>query len=120
MDRAREPWASVEPVVLRSSFQEELRTGDGLALTQRVDDRLRAASSAPRGAKLVFVDAEEFSGGTEVSGRYKIDGDKVTVSVTLYDGEKERAAFTVEGVASKPDELASKIAAEVEKRLAGK
>ena len=118
VDRARVPWASVEPVVLRSSLQEELRTGDRLALTRRVDERLREASSAPRGAKLVFVDAAEFPGALLAAGRYKQDGDKVTVSVTLFEGEKEIALFTVEGAASKPDELAGKVAAEVEKKLA--
>jgi len=54
----------------------------------------------------------------EVSGRYKIDGDKVTVSVSLFQGGRELPPFSVEGAAGKPDELAEKIAAEVEKALA--
>ena len=71
-----------------------------------------------RGAKLIFVDANEFPDGVLASGRYKIDGDKVSVSVALFEGEKEIATFTFEGLASKPDELAAKIVVEVEKRLA--
>ena len=116
-DRAKVPLQAVKPVVFRSSFQEEKRARDGLGLTRRVDERLREASSVPRGAQLVFVDTAEFPGALQAAGRYKQDGDKVTVSVTLYEGEKERAAFTVDGTASKPNELAEKIAAEVEKRL---
>lgn len=38
----------------------------------------------------------------------------------LYDGDREVAKFTVEGKAGQPDELAAGIAAEVEKRLAGR
>ena len=90
------PLQSVKPVVLRSSFQEDKRARDGLALTRRVDDRLREASAALRGAKLVFVDAAEFPGGVQATGRYTQKGDKVTVNVTLLDGDKEVAAFTIE------------------------
>ena len=102
---------------------------------RRVDERLREAPAAPRGAKLVFVDAAEFPGALQTagryhqdgdkashwrvaSGRYKIVGDKVTVSVSLFEGDKETAAFIVEGAAGQPDELAGKIAAELEKRIA--
>ena len=46
-------------------------------------------------------------------------GDKVTVNVSLFEGDKETAAFTVEGAAGLPDELAGRIAIEVEKRLGG-
>ena len=117
-DRARVPLQSIKPVLLRSVFQLEKPARDSLGLSKRINDRLREASMAPRGAQLVIVDADEFPGGVQASGRYKIDGDQVTVSVTLFEGEKETAAFTVEGEASQPDELAGKIAAEVEKKLA--
>ena len=117
-DRKKVPLQSVKPVLLRSSFQEEARALDGLALSRRVDTQLENASAAPRGAKLVFVPASEFTGGILTAGRYKVEGDKATVSVTLFKEDKELAKFTVEGKATQPDELAAKIAAEVEKRLA--
>jgi hypothetical protein len=41
----------------------------------------------------------------------------VTVSVSLFDGDKDLGGFTAEGAPSKPDELAEKVAAEIEKRL---
>ena len=116
-DRSNVPLQSVKPVVLRASFQSDKQARDSLGLSKLVNANLQTASSAC-GAKLVFVDAEEFPGAVLVGGRYKIDGDKATVSVSLFAGEKERAAFVIEGVASKPDELAAKIVAEVEKRLA--
>ena len=117
-DRSKVPLQSVKPVVLRAVFQLEKVARDSLGLSKRINDRLREASAAARGAKLVYVDADEFPGAMLVGGRYKVEGDKVTVSVTLFEGEQEKAAFTLEGAASKPDELAGKIMAEVEKRLA--
>ena len=119
-DREKVPLQTIKPVVLRCSFQEEKRVRDGLGLTKRVNERLREASAVARGAQLVFVDAEDFPGAVQAAGRYKVDGGKVTVSVTLFEGDKEIAAFTTEGEEAKPDELAAQVAAEVEKRLARK
>ena len=117
-DRTKVPLQSAKPVVLRANFQDEKRVRDVLGLSKLVDDRLREASAAPRAAKLVFVDAAEFPGALLAAGRYKQDGDKVTVRVTLFEGDKEKATIVVEGTASQPDELAARIAADVEKKLA--
>src|SRR5207237_680659 len=116
--RGKVPLQTVKPVVLRSSFQEDVRARDGLNLTQRVDEQLRQASAQARGARLVFLDAADFPGALQVAGRYKRQGDKVSVSASLYPGDKDVAAFTVEGAADRPDELAAKVVAEVERRLA--
>ena len=114
--QGKAPLQVVKPVLIRSVFQLDKPARDSLGLTKLIDTRLRA-TAGERGAKLVFVDAAEFPGGVQASGRYKIDSDQVTVIVTLYEGEKELAAFTVEGVANKQDKLAERIAIEVEKRL---
>lgn len=110
--------AFVLPATATAVPQEKAKDARPLrVLSKMVNDKLREASSA-RGAKLVYVDAEEFPGSVQLSGRYKIEGDKATVNVSLFVGDKELAAFMIECVASKPDELAAKIVAEVEKRLA--
>ncbi len=115
-DQGKVPLEKIKPFVLRSSFQEEARPLDGLGLTRKVDDRLRDVSAA-RGAGLVFLDAAESADAVRAAGRYKAEGDKVSVSVALYKGDKELAKFAVEGSAAKPDELAEKIAAAVEKNV---
>ncbi len=117
-DRQKVPLQTVKPMVIRSSFQLERPARDSLGLSKRIDERLTAASAVTRGAKLVFVDTSDFPGGVQPSGRYKIDGDKVTVSGNLFDGDKDLGSFTAEGAAGKPDELAEKVAAEIEKKLA--
>jgi WD40 repeat protein len=116
-DRKKLPLQQVKPVVLRSNFQDEEQLRDGLNLARRVDARLRDASASARGGRLVFVDADEFPGGVQAAGRYTINGDKVTVSVTLFEGEKKGKPFTVSGTVGKPDVLADKVAAEIEKTL---
>ena len=67
--------------MLRSVFQLEKVARDSLGLSKRINERLREASAAARGAKLVFVDADDFPGALLVGGRYKVEGDKVTVTV---------------------------------------
>jgi hypothetical protein len=52
-----------------------------------------------------------------LGGRYTTKDGKVTVELRLARGKDRPPAFTVTGEESKPDELAAKIAAEVEKRL---
>ena len=117
-DQSKVPLQAVKPMLLRANFQDEQQMIDVLGLSKRVDDRLRVASSLPRGAKLIFVDAAEFAGALRVGGRYKDEGDKVTVTVKLFEGTKEIAAMSVEGAAGKPEELAVLVAAEIEKRVA--
>ena len=111
------PLQAVKPVLVRSTFQDEKKVRDVLGLSKLVDDRLREAAAVPRGAKLVVVDVAEFPGGVQVAGRYKIEGTAITVGATMFEGEKEVGSFAVVGETGKPDELAAKIAAEVEKKL---
>ena len=117
-DQAQVPLQQVKPVVVRSSFLNKKVVNDDLELTQRVDARLRDLSAVPGGATMVFADAADMPGAVKAAGLYEIEKDKVTVRVTLSKGKSEVASFPVEGAASKPDDLAGKIAAEVEKRVA--
>jgi len=108
----------VRPLLLRATVQDETRARDILGLGKRVNERLRAASSSGRGAALVYVDATEFPGAVEVGGRDTVAGDKVTFSVILFVGDKDLASFQVEGDKEKLDDLAGRLVAEIEKRLA--
>ena len=85
---------------------------------------MRDLSAVPRGATMVFADAADMPGAVKATGLYEVEKDKVTgkdmvsVDVTMSKGKKEGASFTVKGAANKPDDLAGKIAAEVEMKLA--
>ena len=117
-DRAKVPLQAVKPVLIRASFQDDQRVRDVLDLSKRVNDRLKDESATPRGAKLVFVDADNFPGALQLAGRYKQKGELVTVNMTLFQGENEVAAFTVEGTSTQIDQLAEKITVEIERKVA--
>jgi hypothetical protein len=109
------------PLVLRSNFQDEDEPLDILDLGKKVDERLRGVSSRGRDAGLVFVDASEFPDAYRLGGRYKVDGETMTVTVTVYRGKKEKIdTFKAAGPKDKLDEMADRISRDVEKLLAGK
>jgi hypothetical protein len=116
-DRPRIPLRSPRPLVLRSTFLEEEELADVLGLGQRVDERLREASSRGEEGRLVFVDARDMPAAFQLAGRYKIDGGRVTINLRLGRAGEKGARFTVSGDKARPEELAARVVAEVEKRL---
>jgi WD40 repeat protein len=116
-DRARIPLRTPRPLVLRTLFQDEEEFTDGLGLGRLIDERLRERSTRGTDGRLVFVDARELPGAYNLAGRYRIEGDKVRVTVRLARGKGKGIRFLVEGEKGRPDELAGRIVAEVEKRL---
>lgn len=108
-DRASIPLSLQKPVVVRPNFQEEARPRDSLGLTKRLEDALRDVSARGAEAPLIFWDVPEYSEAYTISGRYRVDGAAVTVSVFLYQDETEAAKFTMTGETEKPDELAARI-----------
>ncbi len=116
-DRELIPLQAARPMVQRCSLQDEVKIRDTLGLTRLVNDRLREASAVGRGAGLVFVDTAEFPGAYELAGRYRVKGDAVSVTMTLFRGEKEVASFTVAGGRARLEALAAAITRDLEKRL---
>jgi hypothetical protein len=116
-DRARIPLRTPRPLVLRTLFQDEEEFTDGLGLGRLIDERLRDRSARGADGRLVFVDARELPGAYNLAGRYRIEGDKVRVTVRLARGEEEGIRFDVEGDKGRAEDLAGRIVAEVEKRL---
>jgi WD40 repeat protein len=116
-DQARIPLQAVRPLVLRCSLQDEVKVRDHLGLSKRVNERLREASASGRSAKLVFVEAEEFPEAYGLTGRYRLVGETVTVTLTLFHGADEVARFKVEGSKTDLNALAGQIVREAEQRL---
>jgi hypothetical protein len=116
-DKARIPLNAVRPLVLRSSFQDEVRVRDHLNLTGQVNALLRDRSARGREANLVFVDAEEFPGACELAGRYRVGDGLVTVTVLLSQGNDLLARFEVSGKADAVPDLATRVVEEAEERL---
>jgi hypothetical protein len=118
-DRARIPLQQARPLVLRAGFLDGDDLTDVLGLSAKVNERLRSVSAAGgRGAALVFVDAADCADAFALSGLYRLTGGRVEVTVRLRRGEDGGERFTVQGDRTRPDELAAKVVAEAERRLA--
>lgn len=118
-DQTRIPLQAVRPLLLRCSLQDELKVRDHLGLSKRVNERLREASASGRSAKLVFVEAEEFPDAYGLTGRYRLAGENVTVTLNLFRGAEEVASFKVEGSKADLNALAETIVRAAEQRLEG-
>jgi hypothetical protein len=95
--------------VRRCNFQDDERVSDHLGLSQRLNQELRTASSAARGAKLVYLDVEDFPDAIELAGRYRVDGKTVKATVTLFRGDHEIGRFVADGSRDDLAELARQI-----------
>jgi WD40 repeat protein len=111
-DRERIPLATVRPLVVESSFQDEERFRDVLELGRWVDDSLRGAAAARGATGPVFVEAAEFPGAYSLAGRYLVDGSRVRVDVRIFLDAERVASFTVEGASDGIEALAAEILAE--------
>jgi WD40 repeat protein len=119
-DQQKIPLQPVRPLVLRTTFQDEEEFTDVLGIGKQIDDLLRDASARGRNARLVFVEAREMADAYQLAGRYKTEGDKVTVIVRLARGKEKAVRFTATGSKAKVEELAATIVREMQKRLGSK
>lgn len=108
-DKSLIPVATVRPVFLRSSFQDELQLRDGLKFSAVINDELREAASLKQEAALVFLDTSDFPEAYSLSGRYRVEEDTVVVRIALFKGEKQVGNFTLKGETSALDKLAHEI-----------
>jgi WD40 repeat protein len=98
-DRRRIPLASDRPVFLQTSLESESPPFlDHLGLSARLNAALRDASLAGQSRDLWFVEASEAPDAYTVSGRYRMDGQ--ALSVTAYVVRNGEAAHHMEFVGS--------------------
>ena len=116
-DRKLIPLQRERPLVLRTAFQDEQSFDDVLELAKRVDEQFRGVEVRGTQTGVVFVDARAMPDSYHVVGRYKIDGENVTVSINLFQDKKRIQQFTIAGKTTALDYLASQIVAETEKNL---
>jgi hypothetical protein len=115
--------ATPKPMILRPRFFDAQADDDTLDLMKALRARLRDESFvAGRGAStdLVFVDDEEFPGGIRPTGRYTVEGNKVTVTLRLRrDGVEIGSPQTVVGTKEDVPGLAAKVLEAVKEAIRG-
>ncbi len=113
-DKQRITLATPKPMILRPRFLDAQADDDTLDLMKALRARLRDESFVTaRGANqpaIVFVDDEDFPGGIRPTGRYTVEGDKVTVTLRLRrDGKEVGSAQVITGTKTDVAGLAAKV-----------
>jgi len=113
-DKLRIFLATPKPMILRPRFFDAQADDDTLDLMKVLRARLRDESFiTSRGGNqsaLVFVDDDEFPGGIRPTGRYTIEGSKVTVTLRLRrDGLEIGSPQTITGTKDDLPDLATKV-----------
>ena len=116
-NRAKIPFHATRPWILRSSFQEEEKPHDILGLARQIDEKLRDLSFQEPEPPVAFVDADELPEAFTVSGRYRIEREKIEVRVSLFRGSMDLAQFSVSGPKDRLEPLAQRIVEEIIRRL---
>jgi WD40 repeat protein len=119
-DRQGIPLLEPRKVLLPSSFQgpQEKFLDDYLDLKGRVDERARDAAGRDGTAPLFVPSQEAMPGAYRLLGQYQSTGSRVTVKLSLLRAKEPVGQFTVEGDEAGPEVIATRIAAEVQRRLA--
>jgi len=97
-DRQAIPLAAVKPMILRPMFINGDQDEDDLKLSTAVARGLRRASLDDEDGRFVYVDGDDLPGAIRATGKYRLAGSAVTVTVKLRRGE-ESATWAVEGSA---------------------
>lgn len=91
------PVAQVKPVFIRNNFQEESSFDDVLGLNEALTDYFEGLTAKGAQADIVFVDAATYENAYSIKGRYRMEGETVTVDGKLYKGKTAQGAFQVTG-----------------------
>jgi len=115
-DREKIRVATPKPVVISSNFQDEAKMRDHLKLRQRVDAAIRDAASADN-AGFVFFETPEFPDAYAMSGRYQINGEQLSLKVSMSRGDSDVGAFEVNGSTADLPALEAQVVTEMQSRL---
>ena len=112
-DKALIPLAQEKPVYINSVLLNADDLVDDLSLAEKIDDGLEALSIAGVNSKLIFWDVRSYPGALKLSGTYKVNGDKVEVSLKIIRDKSTVKSFTRNGEINKLEMLVSAILDEV-------
>jgi WD40 repeat protein len=113
-DRAGIPLATSKTVILRPLLLEVPVGDDTLYLNRELRKRLREESyistfDGQKGLGIVYFDVDEFKNGIRPSGTYKVEGERVVLSLNLRQDDRTLASVTIEGSKTDIAALVNKI-----------
>lgn len=109
IDRERIPLALTRPIVIPVNIDDEDTYNDFLDLTRSVNAQLRDRSAGPE-PSIMFIEAREHPDAYRLRGRYKVDGERVTITLKLFLASEPVNRFEQSGERSQIEALASDLA----------
>ncbi|MEZ5039806.1 MAG: caspase family protein [Saprospiraceae bacterium] len=112
------PIADIKPVFIRNNFQDETTFIDVLGLGQKVGDYFKEVIKQ-RGAEAPYTywDVNQYENAYSINGRYKIDGNAISIKGVLVKGTTQVGPFEVSGTKSELDQLVREMIREVRKMI---
>lgn len=100
-----------KPLFAASNFQnsDENIADDDLEFSKLVNLQLSSLASRGTAGSIVYMTATNSPDAYNLSGRYKVEGKKITVTVNLRQKKQVLRRFEVEGTTDKLEELAGKL-----------
>ena len=103
--------ADPKPVLLVRSFQEDTQFEDVLGLQNKVEGALITLSARGTDAPVLYMEAKDYPGAYTLNGRYRVEGESITVNCKVFRATVVVGEFVVKGEKNKLPELAEQILA---------
>jgi WD40 repeat protein len=115
-DKSNIKLLSPKPVFVHTSFQDSKQFYDSEGIGNTVDSRLSKLSKQDS-APIIFMNENKFSGALVVRGRYEQKGALTIVDVKVFEDDKKKLEFKVDGVNA--NTIADRITARLMKMVEG-
>lgn len=108
-ERQAVPVAAPQPLILRTSLQDEVRFTDHLGLAGIIDRTLRRHA----GDRAVFVQGAGLPDGRQVVGRYTVEGERLRLQFVVAGGADGSETQELEGAVGDLEAVATQVAERV-------
>lgn len=96
-DKAKIHLLQPKPVFVHAVFQESNNFNDPEGIGKALDKKLAKLGKSDN-SPIIFMNEMHFSGALQVKGRYEHSGHLTTVNVQVFEDQRKRMEFKVEGV----------------------
>ncbi|MCB9289175.1 MAG: caspase family protein [Lewinellaceae bacterium] len=103
------PVAQVKPVFVRNVFQEETAFDDVLDIGKKLQANLQDITAKGAKASLVYVDVPEYQDAYSIKGRYRLEGETVTLKARLFRNSQSLGDIQVQGANGQLDALVEEV-----------
>ncbi len=86
--KAKLPFTSAKPIMIRSTFLNQNTIRDDLQLSKKLNEAFRKESEKGRNANLIFVDVESYPEAYNLGGLYTLENTNIQLKLKLLQADK--------------------------------